>query len=158
MPITEEEVELKPNFYQILKVKTWTGKDGKEHIRKTDSGVKKINGVRMDKWKKHDKSWLNVDPIADVIFGQPIPATYKVTTDEEGLNIDTDFSGDFQLKIENETNPGKSLLIRATVTNGIGNVTILGSEIKEVGKYKFNNGSLKQTQMNGEISFNVTTN
>lgn len=152
--VTEEKKELKPNYFQILRVETWVGSDGKTRIRKTDSGFKEINGVRMEKWKKHDKPWLHITSIpADSNIGQPLTAVYKVTTGESvNSPIDTSMNGNFKLNIKNETNQSGSLRIKATLTNGEGSITITP---KSAGRYKLTTHNLSQTQMNGEIVFDV---
>ena len=159
LEITEEIEQLTPDIRHILKVEKWKGKDGKERVRKTSSGFKEIkqpdnSWKRLEKWKSHLKSWLHIVSIPNEInLGQSITAVYKVTV-EEDINsaIDVSLNGDFKLTIQNETNPNSSIRLKAKLTNGEGTLTIIP---KAAGTYKFNNAALKQTQMNGEVVFDV---
>ena len=167
LEITEEIEQLTPDIRHILKVETMRDSNGRfedaggkfKWQRKTSSGFKEIkqpdnSWKRMEKWKSHLKSWLHITSItAEINLGQPLTAVYKVTVDEDiNSAIDVSLTGDFKLTIQNETNPNSSIRLKANLTNGEGTLTIIP---KAAGSYKFNNAALKQTQMNGEVIFDV---
>lgn len=150
MPIVDtwkEYDELAPGVEQVL----LCTKDNKGRVEKVDAGVKRINGVEVDKRKKHDKPWLwvSVTPL-EVTLGESVTISFKITDEEDENGIAVLYTGNQDLPIY--LDGAQTLFLNVAFTNGLASKSVTP---KKSGIYTVRANTVTKAQSTADVTFKV---